>query len=87
MAASLLLSLGHNPGLGGHNSRLGSTSSDLGGHGPDMFSRGTGPVTAYLAIIFEVSDPKLRSDYRSIKNYCLTLLSIPISRSNFIFCI
>ena len=29
---------------------------------------------------FEVSDPKLRSGDRSTKNYCLALLSIPISR-------
>ena len=36
VATSLLLSLGHNPRLGGHNSRLGGTSSDLGELGPGM---------------------------------------------------
>ena len=56
-----------------------------GGHGPGMLSPWHRAITAYLGIFFEVSDPKLWSGDRSTKNYCLTLLSIPILLSNFIF--
>ena len=86
VAPSQLLSLGHNPGLGGTILVWGGTSSDLGGARPR-----NAPVVALVLLpliwqfFFEVSDPKLRSGDRSLKNYCLTLLSIPISRSNFIF--
>ena len=54
--------------LGGTILVWGAQAVIWGGTASECSPRGTGPVNAYLAIIFEVSDPKLRSDYRSIKN-------------------
>ena len=56
-----------------------------GGHGPECSSVALVLLLLIWQFVFEVSDPKLRSGDRSTKNYCLTLLSISFSRSNFIF--
>ena len=64
MAPSLLLSLGHNPRLGGHNSCLRDTSSDLGGH--DYGILPPWHRVCYRLLV-KVSDSKLRLGNRSTK--------------------